>query len=182
MRTKFRVMLCSICLGLFVAVVSVHAQEHPDFSGRWVLDKDKSKDLPWLNLKEYSMVVSYNRGGEQLSVKTRIWDQPVPYKPHPGDQFKFLPVPLVEAIYTIDGPEVTVHNPAAPVEVKQNATWRGEKLELRNQDEWTGAGKRNRWTTIDVWQLAPDGKTLTVQQSIESVRGTQTETLVFVKQ
>jgi len=44
--------------------------------------------------------------------------------------------------------------------------------------------KRNEvtLTTTETWTLSGDGKTLTVQRTSESPRGTQTSTLVFNKQ
>jgi hypothetical protein len=37
-------------------------------------------------------------------------------------------------------------------------------------------------TSTEVWDLAADGKTLTIQRTSESPRGTQSSTLVFNKQ
>jgi hypothetical protein len=162
---------------------TVGQTQRPDFSGKWTLDMGKSQGLPWLNLKEYSMIVAYNRQTEQLSVKTRIHEESFAFTPQAGVEYKFRPTPLLEAVYSLDGTEVTVQDPVSvtPLEVKQTATWRGDQLQLQNRFENTRDGKKYKWTTIDVWQMSADGQYLTVDQSLERANRTQHEIFVFRK-
>lgn len=182
MKMNFARIFSPIFLLIVASCLIAQTPQRPDFSGKWVIDVSRSRDLPWLNLKEYSMQVTYDRNAEQLAIRTRLREASFAYSGQAEP--KYRATPLLNAKYTIDGAEVTVQDPVAtiPVEVKQTATWIGDQLELRNRFEMVRDGRKHVWTTIDVWQLSADGKDLVVQQTIEA-RGTkQKATLVFSKQ
>lgn len=160
--TVMVVFACSSQLG--------QAQPKPDFSGRWVLSKTKSKEASPSMFKRRTMEVSQK--GTELDVDIRDLE------PDGGEFRAYLN-------FKTDGTP-TVSILGAP----QRAVlrWEGAKLIIRwNLDGIPGkpsarSGQQGAtppftWT----WTLAPDARTLTNQIHVYEEKGDITERLVYAK-
>lgn len=149
-----------ICLLVAAALASGGAL--PNYGGTWVLNKDKSKDLPPMmaSMDNIEMVVTQN--DKQLTVKTATG----------GNQ---------EVAYNLDGSkskaqmagrmpgEATVY-----LEKKDDG-----KVVLHAERELSFQGNAVTINITETWELQDAGKTLSVSRTVDSPRGTQSMTLVF---
>jgi hypothetical protein len=147
---------------LIVAAAFASGAALPNYSGTWVMNKEKSKDLPpfMASMDSYEMVVSQN--DKLLSIKTTA----------AGAQ---------EVSYNLDGSkgkaqmagrmpgEATVY-----LEKKDDG-----KVVLHAERELNFQGNAVTINITETWELLDAGKTLSVSRTIDSPRGTQSMTLVF---
>jgi hypothetical protein len=147
---------------LFVSAISFAAAK-PNFSGKWVLDKDKSfSNPPGL---EQTMTVTHT--GEQIKMEAHV-------KHARGEQD-------VNETYTLDGKE-TEFNPQAPPNAKgkRKASWLPNGQGVLIIDETTVDGKVAGQITRK-WTLSADGKKLTVDYYFDDQRGSFESKRVFNK-
>jgi hypothetical protein len=85
--------------------------------------------------------------------------------------------------YKLDGSEATLDTGGRGTATVK-AEWQdgGKTLKLTTKRTFNFQGNDVTSTTTEVWTLSGDGKTLTIQRTSESPRGTQSSTLVFNKQ
>jgi tetratricopeptide (TPR) repeat protein len=174
----------------------------PDFSGVWVLDKEKTKFVPQ-ELKSFTLVVQ--QSAQQITVKTFVdGDVKVPditghlltgyLAPGMISNIRLEPGSLVfttmipELTYLLDGRETTT-----PVlgfvdqTVKLQAKWaNGMKAlnvsfvqveRLRNESATPAPGFANK----ERWTLSEDGEVLTVRRSVTTGVGADTVDIIFRK-
>lgn len=161
-------MKLSKSLACFVLLISVlgFAAEKPNFSGAWVLDKDKS--------------FSNQPGLEQTMTIT-----------HEGDSLKLVgkqksvrgEVDLNEA-YALDGKQ-TDFTPANPPNAKgkRTASWLPNQKGILVEDEITSDSPNGPATQkiTRKWRLSPDGAVLTIDYFIDNARGSFESKRVFVR-
>ena len=181
---------------LLASMLAVSAAAPTNFSGTWVLDKSKSKDLPpqWANVESYTLTVTQD--DKQLTVQTEIkrgenasggpGGGPGAGGGQGGGRGRggFGMGPM-NATYKLDGTETkaeaTGDRPGAATfkaEVKND----GKSLQLTTKRTFNFQGNEVTATTTELWELSADGKVLTIQRTSETPRGTQNSTLVFNKQ
>ena len=143
------------------------AQSKPDFSGTWVLDKDRSYSNP----AGLNQTLTVTHTGEQVKVEAKLVTAQ-------GER-------LINETYTLDGKETEFNPPGAPPEVKgkRKAAWLPDGRGLLITDEV----KRDTPNgpvpeqTVRKWLLSPDGSTLTVDYYIDGPRGSFEARRVFTK-
>ena len=147
---------------VFAAALGMAAKALPDYSGTWVLDKDKSKDLPPMmaGMDKVEMVVKQD---EQTITVNSSGSGEIVYKLD-GSKTK------AQMGGRMPG-EATVY-----VEKKDDG-----KLVLHILRELSFQGNAVTITITDAWELADEGKTLKAKRTVESPRGTQEMELFFKK-
>lgn len=191
---------CALACALVFAVTA-GAAAPTNFTGTWVLDQTKSKDLPpqWAdNLDSYTLIVAQDEG--QLRVETKLdWKggQPPGRGGGGGGQGggggRGMGMgrgggmgTLRSLTYSLDGSEFTMALVGdRPDSITLKAAWAdgGKALELSNARKFTSPdGEQRSFKTTERWELSADGKALTINRSGESPRGSMKSTLVFNKQ
>lgn len=189
----------ALACALLFAVAGVAAAPS-NFAGTWVLDKARSKDLPpqWAdNLDAYTLTVSQDE--KQLTVEYKPeWKGGPPPMPGGGGgqagpggggrgmgRGGGMGMPM-SVTYRLDGKETTSESSGArPFLSTFKADWKddGKALELTTTRKFTTPdGEERTAKTTERWELSADNRTLTVNRSGESPRGTTKSTLVFNKQ
>lgn len=133
----------------------------PSFAGTWVLDKDKSKDLPAMmtNMGAIEMTVTQNE--KEISVKNSVSGDVIVY---------MLDGSKTKAQMTGRMPgEATVY-----MEKKDDG-----KIVLHATRELNFQGNAVTINITEVWEMADAGKTLKAKRKVESPRGTQEMEMVF---
>ena len=165
------------------------------FAGTWALDKSKSKDLPpqFENIDSYTLTVTQD--AQQLTVDTKIARKESAEAPGAGGPPGGGPGgggpgrggmgmgPRGPQTYKLDGSEATLDTGGRGTATVK-AEWQdgGKTLKLTTKRTFNFQGNDVTSTNTEVWDLSGDGKTLTIQRTNESPRGTQSSTLVFNKQ
>jgi hypothetical protein len=139
------------------------AGDRADFSGKWVLDKDKSFSNP-PGLEQTMTII---QTGDQIKLETHL-------KHARGEQ-------NVNETYTLDGKE-TEFTPQTPPNAKgkRKALWLQTGRGILISDETTVAGKVVGQVTRK-WTLSADGKKLTVDYFFDDQRGSFESKRVFNK-
>jgi hypothetical protein len=192
--------VCSLVGVLLANIMAVGATVAPpaSFAGTWTLDKAKSKDLPPQMENVESLTLTVTQDAQQLTVDTKVARKeaaegaggPPPGAGGPpggggggrGGRGGGMMGPQNVA-YKLDGSETTLDTGGRGTATVK-AEWQngGKTLKLTTKRTFNFQGNDVTSTTTEVWDLSGDGKTLTVQRTSESPRGTQSSTLVFNKQ
>lgn len=189
--------------------VGAAAEAQANFSGTWVLDKEKTSNLP-PQLESYTMIVT--QSDRELSVKTKIvGDLPPPGRPGgppgarpeggfpgagarpagppgggPGRGFGAFGMGMPHATYRLDGKETTLEmTERMPGTVALKAKWKnaGQVLDLTTtRYVTTPQGDDLTLTTKEQWELAEGGKLLKIRRTMETPMGARQSELVFKKQ
>jgi len=187
--------LASVLLaGLWVACA---AAAPTNFAGTWTLDKTKSQ-LPQMmaNLDSYTLTVTQD--AQQLTTDIKIKRNENPEGtgggapgaggppgggPGGGRHGGMGMMGPQNVTYKLDGSETTLDTGGRGTATVK-AEWQdgGKSLKLTTKRTLNFQGNDVTVTTTELWSLSGDGKTLTIQRTSESPRGTQTATLVFNKQ
>ena len=143
------------------------AADKPNFSGTWVLDKDKSFSNP-AGL-EQTMTITHN--GDQIKLEGK-------QKSARGE------VDLNES-YMLDGKQIDFTPPNPPnAKGKRKASWLPNNKGILIEDEITSNSPEGQEVTQLIarkWQLSPDGGTLTIDYYFDGPRGSFEGKRVFVK-
>jgi hypothetical protein len=136
----------------------------PSYAGTWVLDKDKSKDLPAQMAAMDAIEMTVTQDEKQISVKSSVGG---------GDVIAYmLDGSKTKAQMTGRMPgEATVY-----LEKKDDG-----KIVLHAIRELNFQGNAVTINITDNWELADSGKTLKAKRKIESPRGTQEMEMVFTR-
>jgi hypothetical protein len=180
---------------LLVGLWAASAAPAPaNFAGMWTLDKTKSKDLPpqWENVESYKLTVAQD--AQQLTVDTKITRKenaegtgaggPPPGGGGGGRRGGGMGMMGPQNVsYKLDGSEATL-DMGGRGSATAKAEWQngGKTLKLTTKRTFNFQGNDVTSTTTEIWDLSSDGKTLTIQRTSESPRGTMNSTLVFTKQ
>jgi len=144
-----------------LALAALPALAKPNFSGDWKLNASKSTfgQMPAPD----SMTVKIAHDEPKLNIGTKQSSQMGDF-----DQ---------QAAYTTDGKECT-NSGFAGSTTKSTAKWDGDVLTIETKGQFGD----NEFTMSEKWNLAADGKTLTVARAIKSAMGEFTMTMVLEKQ
>lgn len=156
---KKTVLLCIATVAL--AALGCVAADKPNFSGKWVLDTEKS-DFGQMPAPS-SQTQEVDHKDPKLKIKTTT-------KGPQGDR-------TAEASYTTDGEENTNPGPQG-TEIKSKTKWDGSKLLSTRKLSIQG----NDIEISDVQVLAEDGKSFTVERTMKSPMGEMTQKLIFKKE
>lgn len=157
---------------LFVLImllgISSFAADKPNFSGTWVLDKDKSFSNP-AGL-EQTMTITHENDQIKLTGKQKTTR---------GGE-----VDLNES-YTLDGKPTDFTPPNLPnAKGKRTASWLPNNKGILIEDEITSPSPQGQEVTQQItrkWQLSPDGSTLTIDYYFDGPRGSFESKRVFVR-
>ena len=180
-------------LALSVMAISASAQTAPtDFSGKWALDLAKSKltDREKASIESQTLTVTQTATDIKIETATKRLAPPAgaPAGGPPGGggggrmgggggMGGDMP-----ATYAL-GKETTTEQQMGQntVPVTLGSKWDGSKLILTRSSTFTGPMGEVKTTSKETWELAADGKTLTVNSERTSPRGTDSTTRVFTK-
>jgi hypothetical protein len=152
--------LVSITFLLALPLVSVFAQQKPDFTGTWKLNVTKSDFGPLPGPESRTDVITHKEPSLSNSVTAQTAQ---------GKQEYTLS-------YTTDGKEAL--NKMGPREVKSTLKWDGSNLKVSSTFLFNDSPVTGEAT----WSLSPDGKTLTINAHFSSTMGEADQTFVFEKQ
>lgn len=133
----------------------------PSYAGTWVLDKDKSKDLPPTMAEMGNVEIVVKQDEKQLTVNSPVGGGEIAYMLD-GSKTK------AQMAGRMPG-EATVY-----LEKKDDG-----KIVLHAVRELNFQGNAVTITITEAWELADNGKTLKAKRKIESPRGSQEMELVF---
>ncbi len=160
--------LLSVASFLLISLSLVDAGDQADFSGKWVLNNEKSilgeggrvmlatqmtvtQRADKMSLER----VTKRRNGEETTSKEEL---------------------------SLDGKECknTVRNR----EITATANWSadGKSLTIASRSTFERNGNRMQIAAVEVWQLTDGGKSLTIQYNSKSPRGERKATLVYEKE
>ena len=143
-KMKARIAVLLICF----VTLPAYAANPPDFSGRWVFNPGKSKNIGMMS--DMKLTETVKQSPASVDVATEVTFQ--------GNNQQ------TTTHYDLTGKAAANDSPmAGPSETVSK--WEGEKLVAT----WTSVGAVAATKTVrtEIWSLSPDGKTMTV----ESVRG-----------
>ena len=173
MRTSIAT-LWGIGLGLLVyASISISAVGKVNFSGTWALDKSQSdfQQLPGMrggagNAQDASLSMVIDQQGTTLKV-TRTFKAGVEENTETH-------------VYKTDGSETTNTGFRGESAVTK-ASWDGDKLVVNSTRTMKVMMQDVTVQSRFVWSLSPDGKTLTLNGTVDAPRGEQHVKAVFHK-
>jgi len=147
----------SLCF--FLMAVPLGAGGKPDFSGSWRLDPQKSDFGPLPVPLKYERVIEHS--GLTVHVITH-------QATGAGEQ-------SIETRFRTDGEFVENHYQTGVARV--SGRWNAQTLEVETRREL----QDKTLTSVEVWSLAPDNRTLTIKSHIETPKGPLDLTLVLRK-
>ena len=164
MRTKRAIILAFMLVSFsFVAV----AASKPDFSGTWVLDKDRSFSNP-PGLEQTLTIV---QTGDLIKLESK-------QKTAQGER-------VINETYSLDGKEAefTPTGGQPDAKGKRSASWLPDGRIIINDriTSTTPKGPATQQITRK-WTLSADGRTLTIDYYIDDQRGSFESKRIFVKQ
>jgi len=163
-----RLLLILAAAFLFSPLFSAPESTDPDFSGAWVLDKDRSFSNP----AGLEQTLTIFHGGDALKLEAKLKTAAQ------GEQ-------LVDEAWTLDGQEREyVPGGSAPgTKAKGKAYWLAGRRAIVIDDERTTPGQKGPVTqhTTRKLALSPDGTTLTVDYYFDTPRGQFESKRVFVR-
>jgi hypothetical protein len=170
MRSKFAAAGATLAAFILVATVVGAAAAKPNFTGTWALDVSKS-DCGNRPCNEETLTVKQD--GDKIAVDRKV-------KTQQGDRTQ-------SDTYTADGKEgeFTMQMMQNSTKGKRTTKWSadGGSLDIKETASFqTPDGNSATVETMVNWSLSGDGKTLTVEQTRNSPRGTQTSKRVYNKQ
>jgi hypothetical protein len=157
MKTKSIVLVAML---LTLAISGISQDKQPDFSGKWKLDTAKS-DFGMLPPTE-SQTSVIDHKDPKLKITNTV-------KSAQGERTS-------ESNYTLDGKEST--NTQGPREIKTVAKWDGQKIVMDSKFDMQGS----EVAINDVYELAVDGKGMTINRALKSPMGETAQKLIFVKE
>ncbi|MCA1629443.1 MAG: hypothetical protein LC785_07020 [Acidobacteria bacterium] len=167
MRLKFA---ASLAASFFLASVAAAAAAKADFSGTWVLDVSKSEGVP----QGYEQTITVKQDGDKITTDVKM-------KSPQGER-------AITDGYVVDGKEVEFTNTmlrGMTGKGKRTTKWSadGNGIEISEvTDAVTPDGETAKIKAARKWTLSADGKTLTIEQTLDTPRGSQTTKRVFNKQ
>lgn len=167
---------------LFVSLVLLFSlnsfAQTPNFSGEWILDKEKSK----LDKRQAASIESQILKAEQADKDIKVT---VTTKQNPNEMVGENRVDLGGGAntYTLDGKEITVEKDSqiGRVLVKCKGEFKDGKLKLQSSRTFNTPSGDVTINIKEIWELSADGKTLNIKREGESPQGTKTSELVFTK-
>lgn len=164
---KLKLMIsCSVMFFCLVQIAAALAK--PDFSGTWVMDKNRSFSNP-AGLEQTLIVV---HTGDQIKLESKL------VTTRGGEQ-------TVNESYTLDGKETefTPSGAQPGAKGKRKASWLPEGRGIVIEDNVTSDTPKGPVTSLVTrkWTLSADGSTLTVDYYFDDQRGSFEAKRVFVR-
>ena len=175
----------AVCL---FSIAAFAQDKKADYSGTWSLDVSKSKlDERARNIE--SMTITVAQTETEISVATETKraappaDAPPGGRPGSGMGRGGFGGGDGKTVYSLDGKETKaeIEGPNGKMPQALKAKSEGGKLHLSKMSSFSGPMGEISITTKETWELAVDGKTLTVIREQSTPRGTNSSTMVFVK-
>jgi hypothetical protein len=162
--------------------LSVQAAAPGNFAGMWTLDKTKSEGA----LEQLSaLTLTVTQDEQQLEVEAQFTTANSDAQSRRGQRLAQLALPSRSATYHLTGKE-TVVDLTGRITGKETHTaqWLpdGKTLALTTVRQIKARGVDATIKLKERWERSEDGKTLRVQRTVETPRGTQEFKLVFQKQ
>ncbi|HYE65376.1 MAG TPA: hypothetical protein VD966_07330 [Pyrinomonadaceae bacterium] len=164
-----RSILISSAAVLLVALSNGVAAAKPDFSGTWIMDRNRSIGLP-PNMEQTMTVV---HRVDKIELETKIVTAQ-------GEQ-------TIKDSYTLDGKETefTPQGPGTPnnAKGKRTAKWlpRGNGIVISEETTFDGPNGQVTTQLTRKWILSPDGNTLTIDMYHDGPRGSFETKRIFVR-
>lgn len=150
----------SLAFFVVIAFCSLLLSAPPDFSGKWVLNKDQSE--------------MRTRDGEKPDITMTVEQAADALKVKQESSSEFM---NREYSYKLNGETQEVAGRGGRMS-KVTPKWEGDVLVVTTVRE----GQQGTMTSTDRWQLSADGKTLTIAGKSQSSRGEFESKMVFQKQ
>lgn len=165
------VFLFIVCLAVSISVVG---QTKPDYSGKWMLDAEKSTLHPTIPIKGMTLNVVQTEKDLSVQVETE-WNESAKMRVSGGNG---------TAIYPLNGKEIVVEKESGqgkyPVKVKGEFLPTG-KLSLSSSRPGIFRGIEATTTIADVWELTDGGKALKITRKNTSPLGEILTEMIFMK-
>jgi len=162
-----------LVLGFFLVTAAFsYAQSKPDFSGTWVLDREKS-DPPGMGPGGAGGPGARPGGGMAGDMTITIKQT--------GNELKIereAPAGRMTSTYALDGTETKNTGPRGG-ETRSKSNWDGDKLVTEGQQTMNGPDGQVTIDFKEIRRLDNDGKNMVVETTRTSPRGTQTRKTVF---
>jgi len=152
---------------MLILPTDAYAAEKPDFSGKWVLNENKSELGEGRFFSAPKMTVTQD--GNALTIeRTRIGRD--------GQER------TMSETVTLDGKENLLETENR--KTKSIATWSddGTTLTIKSEMEFSRQGETFQMTRTEVWTMMEDGKSLKIQSDSSSGMGDRSVTLVYEKE
>ena len=172
-----------VCAFLTLAYLDVLLAQDVNFSGTWVLAKDKSTLTGRMWERLTSMTVVIAQSGSAVKIETKVEGEGGPGGGQgggPGGR----PGGMNSALeFTIGGEASQTEGPRGG-KVVVKGSWAENHKDLVVDTDRTIEGNMGTMTmkVNDIYSLSADGATLTVNRKSETPRGTMENKLVFAKQ
>lgn len=155
-------------LVLVVCPTFIFALAKPNFTGTWVMDKNRSEGIP----AGAEQVMTLTQSDDKLDLNNKITTDA-------GEN-------LVSDTYIINGKEVEFTQKVNDQESKGKRTskWLADGSGFESSEEVTrqlGDGTTIKQQVTRKWVMTADGKSFTVDMTINGPNGTQQTKRVFVK-
>jgi hypothetical protein len=162
MKLKVNCSVVVLCLSVIAAAAS-----KPDFTGTWVMDKDRSFSNP----PGLEQILTIVHTGDQIKLESR-------QKTAQGER-------VINETYTLDGKEAEFTPATAQPDAKgkRNANWLPDGRRIVINDTITSTSPKGPVVQqiTRKWTLSTDGSTLTIDYYIDDQRGSFESNRVFVK-
>lgn len=168
--------IASFALALSVAVSLAAASKTPDYSGKWVLDRAASKNLPPMFERISSHKIDVSQTPQKFTVAVDI------------TRGEGAP-PMKQTLdFDLTGKstqtETTARTPEGeiklPMTIKGNVREDG-RIEVTEERELPTPNGPMKGSTYELWDVSADGKTLTVHRKDTMPRGTFEYDMVFTR-
>jgi hypothetical protein len=163
LRTAYCLLPTAYCLIICFSVIICFSAAKPDFSGKWVLDKDRSFSNP----PGLEQTMNITQTGDQIRMEAHL-------KTAGGEQD-------VNDTYTVDDKEVDFTPKAPPnAKGKRKASWLPNGQGIVIEDIISVDNKTVNQLTRK-WVLSPDGKRLTIDYYTDDQNRSFESKRVFTK-
>ena len=161
-----------IASGLFLFFLSIAftalSAPKADFSGKWILDEEKSQGLP----KGMTQVMTITQNGEELNVTTKIY---------PAND---MIAGLVTDIYDLTGKETQFVPPNTLGQGRRTAKWATDRKGFDVSEEAIVEIPKQGAVKTEItrrWTLSDDGKMIIIEIASKNPQGETKSKRVFVK-
>jgi outer membrane lipoprotein-sorting protein len=168
--------------------MAAFAQKATNYAGTWTLDASKSKlDERMRNIESMTLTVEQTAAELTVTSTTKRAAPPADaQRPAGGGMGGGRGMGMFgdgKTVYALDGKETKadIDGPNGKTPQALKAKSEGGKLHLSKSMTMTTQMGEMTMTTKEVWELAADGKTLTVSREQTTPRGVSSSTMVFTK-
>ena len=152
---------------LLISFTTFAENEKVNFSGEWSLNEEKS-ELGEGRRRMPSAKLTISQEDDTLTIERLL-------KRRSGEEFK------VKEKFTLDGKEC--ENTVYERPKKSVATWSkdGKSLNITSKIVFERDGNEFEFNTVEIWKLADEGNSLSIEYTSKSTRGERKRTYVYDK-